>query len=945
MEFGALGPLRVMAAGQVVRISASKQRAVLGILMLRANRVVSISRLVDGVWGAHPPATAPHLVHTYVWQLRRLLGQQARDRPLVGATGSQGYLLQASDDELDITIFERRLNLARTVISQGDPVGGANLLRAALALWRGEPLEDVELHGEYGLDLQRLADLRVSAQEERIAADLACGRHDVVIAEIEQSLTVHPLRESLIGQLMLALHRAGRRDEALEVFQRARTQLADELGLDPAAELSRLHRRILADDPALAPPDPVSGARPDVPRQLPAAVRLFVGREAELCALTELADPGRAAGTVVISAIEGTAGIGKTALAVQFAHRVARHFPDGQLYVDLRGFDPVGPPVPPADAIRAFLQALAVRGDRIPSSLDGQISTYRTLLSSKRMLVVLDNARDVSQVRPLIPGSPSCLVIITSRNQLTGLAVTEAAQIITLDLLTDAEAHDLLIGRLGAERVAAEPNAADDLIALCARLPLALSIAAAHAAAQPKLALATLATDLRDVHSRLDLLDAGDVAANTRAVFSWSYQNLGAAAAQMFRLLGMHPGPDVSASAAASLAGAVQRSARQQLRELSAAHLLTEHAPGRYSFHDLLRVYAAEQAAATDDAAELREAIHRVLDHYMHTAYAAAVLLNPARDKFTLDAARPGAVPELITDHQQALDWFEAERPVLLAAISMAASEGFDLHAGKIPWALTTYLHRLGHWHEWAAIELTGLAAATRTGDQVGQAHAYLDLGYAHARLGAFDDARTHLHCALRLYGQLGDPFGQARVHNALAVTLEQQERPAEALDHARSALRLCRLAGHEAGQANALNAVGWYCALTGSYTEALESCQQALELHRELGDRDGEAAAWDSLGYANQHLGNQTEATASYRHALDLYQEIGARYYQTETLIRLGETHQAAGQIPAARAAWQQALAILDDLHHPETADIKARLSQLDHLLGEIGETSGGAL
>ena len=669
-----------------------------------------------------------------------------------------------------------------------------------------------------------------------------------------------------------------------------------------------------------------------MPRHLPAATRHFAGRSGALTALAALAD--EAAGTAqatVISVIDGTAGIGKTALALHFAHQVAGQFPDGQLYVNLRGFDPAGPPVPPAEAIRLFLDALAVPAGRIPAGLEAQAGLYRSLLAGQRMLVLLDNARDADQVRPLLPASPGCLVIVTSRSQLTSLVAVEGAFPLTLDVLADAEAEELLTRRLGRDRVAGDPSATGELIQLCARLPLALSIAAARTASQPGLSLAALAAELRGTRGRLDALDAGHAAANVRAVLSWSYQQLDATAARLFRLLGLHAGPDISAAAAASMAGLPLDEARRSLSELTRAHLLTEHAPGRFSSHDLLRAYAAELAQSADSDADRHAAAGRMLDHYLHTANAAALLLNPTRRPVTLAPPRPGAAPEHIGDVELALAWFEAERRVLVAAAARAAETGFDTHAWQIPWALSRFLDTRGRWHEWALTEQIALAAAERLGDRAAQAGAHQRYGYAHARLGSYEAAYAHLGLALGIHTERGDQAGQAYVHNALAITLHFQDRYEEALDHARQALDLYTALGDQSGRALALNSLGWFYALLEDHQQAVRYCEQALGLFRDLGNQDGEAGALDTLGYAHQQVGNYAEAIAYYQQAVDLDRQMGSRWGVGVALGHLGDARHAAGDADGARAAWEEALTILDDLQQPEAGEIRGKLMELD--------------
>ena len=546
------------------------------------------------------------------------------------------------------------------------------------------------------------------------------------------------------------------------------------------------------------------------------------------------------------------------------------------------------------------------------------------------MLVVLDNARDEEQVRPLLPGSPGCLVVVTSRRYLAGLVAVEGACALTLDVLTAAEARAMLAQRLGAARLEREPGGAAELIGLCARLPLALAVASARVSARPHLRLSCFAAELNDARRRLDALDAGDRLASVRAVFSWSLTSLPAPAVRMFGLLGVHPGPDITVPAAASLAGVRPGQAAQALAELTRAHLLTAHASGRYACHDLLRAYAAEQAAALDGQDARHAATGRVLDHYLHTAHAAALLLSPSRTQVTLAAPLPRVTPERLASYQQALDWFEAERQVLLAAVTLAAETGFDVHGWQLPWALADFLDRRGHWHDGAALQRTALAAATRLCDTLGQAVAGRALGKACAWLTDYDQARGHLADSLRRYRQLGDRDGQARVHQSLNWVCERQARYGDALGHAEQALALFQAIDDQAGQAAALNAIGWCHVLLGDPQRARTFCRRALALNRERGNRRSEALTWDSLGYAEHQVGRFAKAAACYRRALHLFQECGDRFYEAEILTHLGNTRHAAGDPQEARAAWQAALDILDDLRHPDADQVRAKLGQI---------------
>lgn len=688
---------------------------------------------------------------------------------------------------------------------------------------------------------------------------------------------------------------------------------------------------------------PPPGLVTPVPRQLPAYTPHFVGRVEELRRLTALLDMTTQGGdTVVISAINGTAGIGKTALAVHWAHCVAERFPDGQLYVNLRGFDPTGTPMKPAEAIRGFLDAFEIPPERIPVDLEAQAALYRSLLASRKVLVVLDNARDADQVRPLLPGSSTCRVVITSRNQLASLIIQEGAHPLTLDVLSAEEAAALLARRLGHDRITAEPEALAELIAHCARLPLALAIVAARAALNPTLPLRVLADDLRDEQNRLDALDALDPATSVRAVFSWSYQHLKEPAKRMFRLLGVHPGPDISLPAAASLAGVSVRQGRDVLDDLTRAHLVTQHSPGRFAFHDLLRAYATEQANIVDTEAERHTAIRRMLDHYLHTGYSAALLIHMRQAPIILAPPYPGVVPEKLADYRAAWTWFETEYLVLLAIIRLAAVTGHIAHAWQLPWMLFEFFERQGHWHDYAATQYTALTAAQQSADHQGQAHAHNGLGHACSWLGRHDEAHTHLQRALVLFEQLGDQTGQAETHTTLGVILERQDHPEKALPHAQQALALFRAAGYRLGQARALNNIGWFHALLGDPEQALILCQQSLALRRELGDRRGEGRTLDSLGYAHHLLGHYQQAIAYYQQSLTLHREAGEVHGQAPVLTHLGNAHFAAGDLNAARHAWQQALKILDKLDpalsaglgagYPDTNQIRAKLHNLDN-------------
>jgi DNA-binding SARP family transcriptional activator/tetratricopeptide (TPR) repeat protein len=937
MDIRLLGPVEAHRAGRRVDLGPRKQRLMFAVLALEVNRVVPVDRLVELVWPVDPPRTVEHAVQVGVSRLRAAFGTADPGAPVGIDRRGAGYVLRADPESVDAHRF--RASLARAAAADDDELR-IRVLTEALDLWSGSALSGTVSAESREQLCGGLDEARLTAVEDRLAARLRLGQHRAVLDELIPLVPAYPARERLVTQLMLALHRSGQTSAALEAYREARRRLADELGLDPGSELHELHLAILRGDPSLdllpraasgAVPGAVPGSAPGterihVPAQLPLVVPSFAGRSRELAELDAVL-AGRDGTSVTIVAISGTAGVGKTALAGHWAHRVAGRFPDGQLHVNLRGFDPGAAPVDPAEAVRGFLDALGVPAARVPVGREAQAALYRTVLAGKRVLVVLDNAYDVEQVRPLLPASAGCLVVVTSRRQLVPLVATEGAHPLTVDLLPEAEARDLLVRRIGAPRVAAEPEAVDEIIVRSAQLPLALAIAAARAATRPRIALAALAAELRDAASALDGFDAGDPATDVRTVLSWSYRTVSEGAATLFRLLGLHPGPDISAPAAASLLVVPPRQARPLLAELVGAHLLTEHKPGRYSHHDLLRAYAIELVGGRDTAEVRRAATHRMLDHYLHSAYPADRSIFPHADPIALAAPVPGVTPEVPADAEQAMAWFAAEYPVLLGVIERAPAAGFDGHTWRLARSLATYLDWSGHWIELAATHHTALDAARRSGDRAAEGYVLRCLGIAYGELHRLEDAYLYNQQALELAEELGDYTQQAQAHLNLSRASEHLGRLADALEHSHQALKLYRAAGHRVGQARALNNIGWGHAQLGDYRQALVHCGQALVVHQELGDAEGEANTWDSLGYAHRHLGDFTEAVACYSHTLDLYRAIGDRGREAETLGFLGDTHHDAGDRAAAADAWTRAVEIFDELDRPRADELRVKL------------------
>lgn len=661
-----------------------------------------------------------------------------------------------------------------------------------------------------------------------------------------------------------------------------------------------------------------------VPRQLPAAVRGFVGRAVELDRLSYCVDRRCTAVAIV-----GSAGVGKTALAVQWARLAVDRFPDGQLYVNLRGFGPHDDPTRPGEALRRFLYALRVSPDVVPSSVDAQAELFRSLTDDRRLLVVLDNVADAEQVRILFPGGPGCFVLLTSRRRLTSLVAREHVEHLPLQRFASGDARALVEAVLDAEN-ATDTGAVDELICRCDGLPLALSIGAARVVADPHLSLESLVTQLREERSILATLSTSDsVDTDLRAVFSWSQRALSDDAKRLFRLFGLHPGPDAGIHAAASLAGVSVECAAEHIEELSQAHLLEQPSLGRFWCHDLLRAYAVELVHQRESA-ELREAAaRRLLDHYLQTAYAAARLLNPARDSIPLPPAADGVTSIVPADYPEALAWFEAEFQVLMAVIRSAATRGFDAHVGPLVWTLDTFFPRRGHWHEQLIAQRLALAVARRAGDVAGLARAHRGLGRAHEWLNHQRSARAHYERARKLYAELGDLVGQGHCSRGLAWAAERAGDYDSAIVHAEHALAQFRAAGHRAGEVRSLNVLGWSVARAGRYRDALGLCERALERQPDDDDRHAEAAILGNIGYCHHHLGDYAEAMSYYRSALALVSDLDDLYSQALVLRLIGDMHSAAGEPSPARDAWRQSLAILDRLGHPDAVAVRASLDQ----------------
>lgn len=662
-----------------------------------------------------------------------------------------------------------------------------------------------------------------------------------------------------------------------------------------------------------------------VPRQLPSSTRDFVGRDAELQALLTLVDESTVDdGPVLISAVAGGGGIGKTALAVHWAHQVADRFPDGHLYLNLRGFDPSGSPMPPAEAIRNLLDAFGVPAERLPTNLDAQVGLYRSLIAGRRMLVLLDHARDSDQVRPLLPGTSGCLVLVTSRNRLTGLITGHGARHLPIDVLPDAQARTLLSAQLGADRITEEPAATNEILDYCGGMPLALSIVAGRAQTEPHLSLATVAEDLRE--ARLSTLEDDDPAVSLPTVLSWSYAALTPEQTRILGLLAIAPGPDISLRAAANLAGVASIRARAMLRGLAQVSLIDQDTFGRYRMHDLVRRHAADRAGRDLTQADREAALRRLTAFFLHTAYAGNQLLPPPRAPVELSLPAPEE-PQPLADEAAALAWFAAEHSGVLATQQLAAARGWYDAVWQLALALENFHDRREHRHQNVMVWQAGLAAAERLDDPASQARGHLGFGRALSRTNRMTEALDHLRLAITLAELVDDLWGQADAHRHIGSILTRSGDHERALEHCAHALRRYRRLGSPVWEASGANAVGWCHAQLGDYAKAREYCEAALSLLARHPDPECEAGTLDSLGYITNHIGEHSQAIDYYQRAVDVMHGVGNTYNKADILEGLGHPLVALGRHEQARETWQQAVALFHTHHRTADADRVQRL------------------
>ncbi|MFI6599454.1 BTAD domain-containing putative transcriptional regulator [Nonomuraea sp. NPDC050536] len=860
-----LGPVEVSAGGRWLPALAPRHRGFLGYLLLHAGVVLSVERLIDAMWGPTPPDTARAQVHAALTAIRRTL--RAADAAHLVQTRPAGYVITPEPGQLDLREFATLVAEA-----ESEPASAVQTLREALALWRGPAFADVQAHFAEGARA-RLEDQRLAAIERLAELEFAAGRHAELIDLLVAELTAHPLRERLAGQLMLALHRAGRQADALAVGRDYRRTLAEEQGLDPGHAFLAVEETVLRGEPPAEAERPATTARP-VAASLPYDIADFAGRSVQV---EELCDPASQA--VTIYAIDGMAGIGKTALAVHAAHRLAERYPDGQLFVDLHAHTAGQRPLEPAEALEELLRQLGVPTERIPASLTERAALWRAELAGRRVLLVLDNAADAAQIRPLLPGASNSLLLITSRQRLTDL---DGVRPLSMDVLPLPDGVALFTGIVG-ERAATEPDAVTEVLLLCGFLPLAVRIAATRLRHRPRWSVAHLAERLRDERRRLTELARSD--RGVAAAFTLSYRQLTAEQQQLFRLLGLHPGRDIEPYAAAALADLPVERTEDLLEDLLDAHMLQQRAFGRYTFHDLLRQYAARLAVEQEPPHAGHVALTRLLGHQLTTASAAMDVLYPdsTHRRPRIERSAPPPVP--LHDARQALAWLDAERANLVLAADRDVT-----HTCLLATTLYRYLYDHAHHDDALALYGKALRAARCREDPTGEGRALTDLGWVHQVQGSHEVARDHFDLALAACRTAEDLRGQARALVGLGRVSTDEGEHERAREANLRALELFRAIGDRFGEAVTLDYLGIVHERLGEYAQAADLHRQALELSREIGSRGGEADALDNLGVACTRLGRHAEARDHHEQALELYRRFGYRRGEAKALNSLAE-------------------------------------------------------
>ncbi|MCE4945223.1 MULTISPECIES: AfsR/SARP family transcriptional regulator [Streptomyces] len=933
LRFTVLGPVRAWRGATPLAAGSPQQRALLAALLLRGGRTATAPELVDALWGDEPPHAALAALRTYASRLRKALGTDAE--ALVSESG--GYALRSVDGvplDLDHDTAEQYAAEAEKAKAAGDRTRARELLDAALDLWDGEPLASVP--GPYAENQRtRLQEWRLSLTEVRLDLDLEAGCHAEAVSELTALTAAHPLRERLRELLMLALYRSGRQAEALAVYADTRRLLADELGVDPCASLSELHQRILRADTELDAPSAADSGSPEAtfvrPRQLPATVADFTGRAAFV---TELSDQlATAEGSVMaVSAVAGIGGVGKTTLAVHVAHAAREHFPDGQLYVDLQGAG--HNPAEPEAVLGAFLRALGAADSAIPDGLEERAALYRSTLAGRRVLALLDNARDAAQVRPLLPGTAGCAALITSRSRMIDLA---SAHLVDLDVMSPEEALTLFTRIVGEERVTSERQAAMAVVGACGFLPLAIRIAASRLAARRTWTVSTLASKLADERRRLDELRAGDLA--VKATFELGYKQLEPAQARAFRLLGLADGPDISLTAAAAVLNLPPDDTEELLESLVDTSLLESAAPGRYRYHDLVRLYARACAERDEHPPSDRHAaLSRLLDFYLVTASRMYALERPG-DRL-IAHMEPTDYPGLeFPDRASALEWLFSEAGCVLACARQSTSPSTLRRAADLL-LLTKDLAESGAdalQYEQANTAL--LTAARELGDEHAQARIHTALAYVRTLSGRLEDADENAKSAMLLGLAAGDAFSSSYAPNDRGIIANAQRRHKDAEAYLLQALAAFRDDGNRQSEASALCNLSRVHLDTGRVDHAIRLAEEGIAIYHDLGARRRLANGMYALALAYTQAGRLPEAAEQLMSALGIFRDSRQRFWEGMTNYRLAEVDLAAGRPTAAANRAEQALTALRGIGgEPWRASALTTLGRALHQIGHGG-------
>lgn len=929
MRFGLLGPTLLVVRDQAVAISSAKQRATLAVLLMRGNQIVTVDRLIDELWGPAPPSSARGSVATYIWRLRRLLQTEAgEDCPLVSVP--DGYRLQVRDDELDAAQFNRLHELGRAQLARGEVQSAADTLSAALDLWRGDPLDDVVLHGALADEATRLADERLAALEQRIEADLALGRHQAVCPQLRLLVERHPLRERFAVQLMIALYRSGRQTEALAVFRQARELLAGEFGLEPGEELAATHRMILRSD-ASDRPRAAEGRS-----SLRAPERRFYGRGTELAVLGDaLHDRLTAARPApLVGVVTGTAGVGKSCLALRWAYQVRGEFPDGQLFVCLHSHSNLERVSAPA-ALRRILRDLCGPAAQPPIDEDELAGRYRSVLARRRALLVIDDVPDAATAAFFLPDSGGSAVLFTSRTPLDELTRSHGAVRVDLRPLNAQDSHAMLADRAASADRFTDHASTAELADLCGHLPLALKLAGAHLEKHPTLSVSEYVAQIQQ-GDRVTLL--GGAQQTVRRTFDHSYNTLRETDARAFRLLGLLAGPDTDAAPVAAMLDVSLADADATLQRLCAAHLIERTADGHFGLHDLLRAYAADRARETEPAADVEGALDRWLGWHSTAAVAADFVLDPLRYREPLD--RPPEAPPHPTpvDRREALAWLDRERANLVAAIFKAARYKRHRTAWTLAWGLFSYFDLRKPWTDWIDTYQLGLSCARAAGDPHGQAVMNYGLATAFYYPRRFSEALDRYRAALGIHRQTGDRRGEGVALNGIANVFMESDRLDDAIKYYLKALTIHAADGNHRDEGVVLNNLSeTYCKLS-RYREAEQYAQRALVIQREVANRRVEVFTLSHLANARAGQGDLSAGSRLLHEAVDLASQIGDLQAQAWALNYLGHVALQNGDPRESRKHWRDAAAAFAALGDPAAAEVRARLLALDHDLPSPG-------